>query len=521
MKPFYTLRFLICCALFQLSALNHTYGQNTPTLNIQGVLRNSNGTAVDNGIYRLRFSLYTVETGGVAVWSETQDSVVLSGGVYSTALGKNTPMTAAFDQTYYLGVKVGSGQEMTPRALLSSAPYALSLIGQSNTFPSIGTVGVGTNAPNTGYQLHAQKSDGAGKFLLEGSTGALIDFKKGTTTGILGFGTANNDFIVNPGANNTTLQYNGDTKLTVNADGVNVSGTLNATNLNYTPANLVVTSKLAVGQSSVDANNVLKVAGRALFTSMLEVNGSLSDFGGVHKGAYCDYGHCGTNSVAIPVSIRTSNAIVASGGLWSVSDFRIKKNIQSANPASDLSLLRQLRVTNYAYIDEIGKGTRNTNGFIAQEVASVYPEAVSLSMEFIPNIYQRTQTFKKQTNLLTVSLENDHKLVAGDQVKIILPNDAQQVFEVKSTPSVRSFTIEWNQEVPETIFVFGKKVNDFHTVDYNRIFTLNVSATQELARKVEQLEKENQALKLENSTLKAADERFESRLKMLESKLNN
>ena len=141
---------LLACAFFQLCWLNHTNAQSSPALNIQGVLRNSiNGAAVDNGVYKIKFSLYTVETGGLAVWSETQDSVVVNSGVYSTSLGKKTPINAAFDQVYYLGVKVGTGQEMTPRALLSSAPYALSLIGQSNTFPSTGPVVVGTASPTT------------------------------------------------------------------------------------------------------------------------------------------------------------------------------------------------------------------------------------------------------------------------------------------------------------------------------------------------------------------------------------
>jgi len=35
------------------------------------------------------------------------------------------------------------------------------------------------------------------------------------------------------------------------------------------------------------------------------------------------------------------------------------------------------------------------------------------------------------------------------------------------------------------VFVYGREVNDFRTVDYDAIAMLNVSATQELARKVE------------------------------------
>ena len=47
----------------------------------------------------------------------------------------------------------------------------------------------------------------------------------------------------------------------------------------------------------------------------------------------------------------------------------------------------------------------------------------------------------------------------------------------------------------EEVFVFGREVNDFHTVDYEAISMLNVSATQELYKRLKALEKENTALK--------------------------
>jgi hypothetical protein len=36
-----------------------------------------------------------------------------------------------------------------------------------------------------------------------------------------------------------------------------------------------------------------------------------------------------------------------------------------------------------------------------------------------------------------------------------------------------------------SIFVYGSEVEDFHTLDNNYIFTLNVCATQELNRRIE------------------------------------
>lgn len=495
--------FLFLCLL----ALSQTAFAQA-NLSVQGTIQKSTGATVDDGEYSLKFKLYTTETGGTPVWEETQSDVQITGGVYSVVLGTVEPLTAAFDQTYYLGVTVGTSAELTPRARLTSSPYALSLVGQSNIFPSSGAVGVGTATPTAGNDLHVKDETAAAKVMVEGSTSSEVVVQGGTTSKLTMEGANGTEIEFKKGANSASITYDGSN---INVENLNLSS--------FSPAELAVTSKLAVGQSSVDATNVLKVAGRSLFTSMLEVNGSMSDFSGVHKGAYCDYGHCGTNSVAIATSIKASNAIVASGGLWSTSDFRIKKGIQNTNPAFDLSLLRQLRVTKYGYIDEIGMGPRNTNGFIAQEVANVFPEAISLSSDFVPNIYQRTQAIKKEAGLLTVSLENEHKLAAGDQVKIILADDSQQVLHVKSTPSARSFVIEWEQEVPETIFVYGKKVDDFHTVDYDRIFTLNVSATQELARKVELLEKENAALRQRNDGLEKQNGEMRSDLDKFNQRL--
>ena len=54
--------------------------------------------------------------------------------------------------------------------------------------------------------------------------------------------------------------------------------------------------------------------------------------------------------------------------------------------------------------------------------------------------------------------------------------------------------------------VYGKEVSDFRSVDYNSIFTLNVSATQELARRVAELEAANAGLMEKNNKLQQQNE---------------
>lgn len=45
------------------------------------------------------------------------------------------------------------------------------------------------------------------------------------------------------------------------------------------------------------------------------------------------------------------------------------------------------------------------------------------------------------------------------------------------------------------VFVYGSQVPDFRSVDYEALTTLNVSATQELHRELDQLKTENTELK--------------------------
>ena len=138
MKNIFKLFILILMQCFVAQNINAQ-----ASLSIQGILKKSNGVAVDDGLYTITFRLYDQETGSVsnAIWSETQSDVEVFSGIYSAVLGKSEsyPLNVPFDEPYYLGVTIGS-TEMTPRILLTSAPYALSLRGETNQFPSSGKV---------------------------------------------------------------------------------------------------------------------------------------------------------------------------------------------------------------------------------------------------------------------------------------------------------------------------------------------------------------------------------------------
>ncbi len=93
-------------------------------INYQGKLTDSSDVAVSDGNYSIVFSLYTAATGGAAIWTETK-TVSVDNGLFSVMLGADTSLASVnFNQTLYLGVKVGSDSEMTPRKIIGAVPAA-------------------------------------------------------------------------------------------------------------------------------------------------------------------------------------------------------------------------------------------------------------------------------------------------------------------------------------------------------------------------------------------------------------
>ncbi len=70
------------------------------------------------------FSIYNVDTGGTALWSE-QQAVTVNNGIYSVVLGQVNAINLLFDVPYFLGVRIGSDSEMTPRQPLTSVGYSM------------------------------------------------------------------------------------------------------------------------------------------------------------------------------------------------------------------------------------------------------------------------------------------------------------------------------------------------------------------------------------------------------------
>jgi microcystin-dependent protein len=134
MKRFFY-KFIFVCIFANQAALS-LRAQEIP-ISVQGVVRNADGSVFPTGNYSMKFRIYTLASGGTAIWTEEQTGIRIDGGVYSVLLGKiNSLGNIAFNQTLYLGVSVDGGTELSPRALFTAAPAARYALRSPGSIPS-------------------------------------------------------------------------------------------------------------------------------------------------------------------------------------------------------------------------------------------------------------------------------------------------------------------------------------------------------------------------------------------------
>jgi|GEM_PF-2988048 len=112
------------------------YAATSSTLNFQSRLSRSAGNIVADGNYHIEFKLYSVATGGSALWTETRTTgslVRVVNGYMSVQLGSvnQFPSTIDWSQEHWLTMNVGGSDasptwdgEMNPRIKLTAVPYA-------------------------------------------------------------------------------------------------------------------------------------------------------------------------------------------------------------------------------------------------------------------------------------------------------------------------------------------------------------------------------------------------------------
>jgi hypothetical protein len=200
------------------------------------------------------------------------------------------------------------------------------------------------------------------------------------------------------------------------------------------------------------------------------------------------FGGGGSNSpgpITDPIQLKVQTGVWAPI-FFATSDQRIKTNISSVEYRQALDVVRQLKPVTYDYIDQVHRHHQTEYGFIAQEVQPLLPAAITTQSDFIPNVYQiaHWSTITPSTTRLLFG-SNLEDVQSGDTIRLIDDYHMPHQYKVLETTD-RMITIDGNvgttRSTDNTIFVYGKQVNDLHVLEKHAIFSVGMAAMKELDR---------------------------------------
>ena len=551
MKPakLHLLALLGAALLAALPSATHGQANNNPPtqLTYQGFLTDPNGAPLGNASpvnKTIQFRIFAAESGGTALWASSQ-VVTVDKGHFSVLLGQGSavgsePFSAdltshftgpgASDRFVELTV---DGAALAPRLRFLPAPYAM-LARKAMTVDSTATL-VATQIPNldaskiltgtldvaripnldfskiatgnipnarttatsanTANAIVARNESGninVGKAFADqldfgSSVGAKISLWGGfSTSGYFGLDIDHSllRFRVNNFVSDFSFQAGATELMRIKGNGnVGVGTTTPRAPLHVVKA----------GYSWADTLNTDHKTGKDDdFGFYLGKDAAGGGVGGYVNTAGDDCTIAYKTIAAIFEGMTIAKDRVYVGNFSTSSDLRAKNVLGLSKPEEDLATVLKLRVTDYQWIDRTKDGHRKHKQLIAQDVERVFPQAVTVipMLTPIPNVYEVAAALEHdvQAKSLKVTTKKAHDFKAGDQVDLMMDASPMTTVEVKAVVTPNQFVVA-AEKPAKTMFVYGKQVKDFRSVDYTAISMLNVSATQELARQNEALKK--------------------------------
>jgi hypothetical protein len=201
-KSFFTFGIILLAAFI-------SNAQVPQLINYQAILTDAQGNPI-NGVRSIQFSIYNAETGGNALWSETQN-VIVTDGLCNVLLGAVTliPYSVFDGGDRYFSLKVGSDPEMTLRKRMVSVRYAF----HSNDTDSLN----GYGASDFVRSVDGVTPDDGNIELVEGTNITIESNENNNTITISASGS--------PGGGDLTLPYTGTTESSNTAFSITNTGT--------------------------------------------------------------------------------------------------------------------------------------------------------------------------------------------------------------------------------------------------------------------------------------------------------
>jgi phage shock protein A len=213
-------------------------------------------------------------------------------------------------------------------------------------------------------------------------------------------------------------------------------------------------------------------------------NGQVDAFYGTERMRITSDGNVGIGINTPSVQLDCSGSI--RGVIIDTSDERIKENIVLSDLDEDMNLVKQINVYEYNYIDKKKYGNITIDGFIAQEINEIYPQAVHKTSDPIPNIM--SEGFIK--NHYLIFNQGNVSLEIGDALKI-----NNEKVEISNINEIGNVLIDSNSKLEGNVFVYGSYVNDFLSIKKDKLFTMLFGAVKKLIHRVDELETEINLIK--------------------------
>jgi hypothetical protein len=225
----------------------------------------------------------------------------------------------------------------------------------------------------------------------------------------------------------------------------------------------------------------------------LEINANVASYG-TYDALAAEYSVSFLGAVPSPRSIGVTsvngiavfvNGAVVANSYYAVSDARIKNIIGETNTKNDLAIIDKISITDYTMKDKKVYGNKNFKKVIAQQLEEVYPQAVNKQVNFIPNTYLPVVKITKNDGSYALHFNNKHNISKNAKVIKIYSQKGDAKLPVLDVLSDFDVVVK-AENLGGNIFVYGEQVNDFRSVDYEGLTTLNISATQELSKQLKQ-----------------------------------
>jgi hypothetical protein len=182
-----------------LFSTSMTRAEVAPTqINFQGLLSDGSGNPIANSNRSVQFTLYDAPSGGSALWAETLTVSTDGAGRFNKILGQVHSLFGSFfsDTIRFLGIRVESDPEMTPRTRITSDAYSLRTRTVNGAFGGVLAGASGTGAElswdngsgQNGVTIRGDDNSGrGGAFYCYEENGALSAFLEPDADGAGGF----------------------------------------------------------------------------------------------------------------------------------------------------------------------------------------------------------------------------------------------------------------------------------------------------------------------------------------------